>query len=304
MAITKVRVKINGVWSNLTLNSSTGKWEGSITAPSETSYNQTGGYWPVTVEATNSAGTVTTVDATDSTIGEALRLIVKETVKPVIKLVQPSNGAYISNNMLPIIFDVTDEAGGSGVKLSTVALTLDGTTYKDGSAGMSKTAITNGYRFTYTPQAALEDGAKAVEISASDNDGNAATKITASYTVDTIPPTLTISEPAGGLITNQSNQIIKGITNDATSSPVTVVIVHGSKAYEPAVDDTGAFTQAVVLTEGTNTIKVTAKDAAGKTTEITIIVDLDITVPTIKSVVMSPNPVNVSGSVVITLEVE
>lgn len=304
MAITKVRVKINGVWSNLALNSSTGKWEGSITAPSVTSYNQTGGYWPVTVEATNSAGTVTTVDATDSTIGSALRLIVKETVKPVIKLVQPSNGAYISNNMLPIIFDVTDEAGGSGVKLSTVALKLAGTTYKDSSAGMSKTTITNGYRFTYTPQAALEDGAKAIEISASDNDGNAATTVSATFTVDTIPPTLTISEPASGLITNQSNQIIKGITNDATSSPVTVVIVHGSKTYEPAVDDTGAFTQAVVLTEGTNTIKVTAMDAAGKATEITLTVSLDTTVPTVKSVVMSPNPANVSGSVVITLEVE
>lgn len=304
MAITKVRVKINGVWSNLALNSSTGKWEGSVTAPSVTSYNQTGGYWPVTVEATNSAGTVTTVDATDSTIGEALRLIVKETVKPVIKLVQPSNGAYISNNMLPIVFDVTDEAGGSGVKLSTVALKLAGTTYKDGSAGMSKTAITNGYRFTYTPQAALEDGAKAVEISASDNDGNAAVKITASYAVDTIPPTLTISEPADGLITNQGNQIIKGVTNDTTSSPVTVTIVHGSKTYSPTVDDTGAFTQAVVLTEGTNTIKVTAKDAAGKTTEIMLTVDLDTTVPTVKSVVMSPNPTNVSGSVVIALEVE
>ena len=304
MAITKVRVKINGVWSNLTLNSSTGKWEGSITAPSVTSYNQTGGYWPVTVEATNNAGTVTTVDATDSTIGEALRLVVKENVKPVIKLVQPSNGAYISNNMLPIIFDVTDEAGGSGLKLSTVALKLAGTTYKDGSTGMSKTTITNGYRFTYTPQSALEDGSKAIEITAEDNDGNVATTVSATFTVDTIPPTLTISEPADGLITNQGNQIIKGVTNDTTSSPVTVTIVHGSKTYSPTVDDTGAFTQAVVLTEGTNTIKVTAKDAAGKTTEIMLTVDLDTTVPTVKSVVMSPNPANVSGSVVITLEVE
>lgn len=304
MAITKVRVKINGVWSNLALNSSTGKWEGSITAPSVTSYNQTGGYWPVTVEATNSAGTVTTVDATDSTIGSALRLIVKETVKPVIKLVQPSNGAYISNNMLPIIFDVTDEAGGSGVKLSTVALKLSGATYKDGSVGMGKTAITNGYRFTYTPQSALVDGAKTIEITATDNDGNAATTAKATFTVDTIPPTLTISEPASGLITNQSNLIVKGVTNDTTSSPVTVTVVHGSKAYSPTVGDTGAFAQAVVLTEGTNTIKVTAMDAAGKTTGITLTVSLDTTVPTVKSVVMSPNPANVSGSVVITLEVE
>ena len=46
------------------------------------------------------------------------------------------------------------------MKLSTVALKLAGTTYKDGNAGMSKAAITNGYRFTYTPQSALEDGAK------------------------------------------------------------------------------------------------------------------------------------------------
>lgn len=68
MAITKVRVKINGVWSNLALNSSTGKWEGSITAPAVTSYNQTGGYWPVTVEATNSAGTVTTVPTVKSVV--------------------------------------------------------------------------------------------------------------------------------------------------------------------------------------------------------------------------------------------
>ena len=58
------------------------------------------------------------------------------------------------------------------------------------------------------------------------------------------------------------------------------------------------------LTEGTNTIKVTAMDAAGKTTEITLTVNLDTTVPAVKSVIMSPNPANVSGSVVITLEVE
>ena len=59
-----------------------------------------------------------------------------------------------------------------------------------------------------------------------------------------------------------------------------------------------------MLTEGTNTIKVTAMDAAGKTTEITLTVNLDTTVPAVKSVIMSPNPANVSGSVVITLEVE
>lgn len=303
MAITKVRVKINGTWTNLTKNSS-GKWTGSVTAPANTSYNQSGGYFPITVEATNSAGTVTTVDATDTTLGSVLRLVVKETTKPVIKLVQPSNGAYISNNKLPIIFEVTDETGGSGVNASTVALKLAGTTYKDGSTGMSKTAITDGYRFTFTPQAALSDGAKAIEITASDHDGNAAAKVTASYTVDTVPPTLTISSPQDGLATNQKNVVLTGITNDTLSSPVTVTVMHGSASYTPAVANDGSFSQALVLTEGVNTIQIVSTDAAGKSTTINLTVTLDTSVPTIKSATFAPNPVNASASVQITLEVE
>lgn len=303
MAITKVRVKINGTWTNLTKNSS-GKWTGSVTAPASTSYNQSGGYFPITVEATNSAGTVTTVDATDTTLGSVLRLVVKETTKPVIKLVQPSNGAYISNNKLPVIFEVTDETGGSGVNASTVALKLAGTTYKDGSTGMSKTAITDGYRFTFTPQAALSDGAKAIEITASDHDGNAAAKVTASYTVDTVPPTLTISSPQDGLATNQKNVVLTGITNDTLSSPVTVTVMHGSASYTPAVANDGSFSQALVLTEGVNTIQIVSTDAAGKSTTINLTVTLDTSVPTIKSATFAPNPVNASASVQITLEVE
>lgn len=108
MAISKVRVKINGVWTNLTL--SNGKWTGSITAPSTTSYTQPDKYYPVTVEVTNDAGTVVTKDATDATLGAALRLAVKETMKPVIALVSPSNGAYVTNNKQAIVFKVTDEA--------------------------------------------------------------------------------------------------------------------------------------------------------------------------------------------------
>lgn len=303
MAITKVRVKINGTWTNLTKDSA-GKWTGSVTAPANTSYNQSGGYFPITVEATNSAGTVTTVDATDTTLGSVLRLVVKETTKPVIKLVQPSNGAYISNNQLPIIFEVTDETGGSGVNASTVALKLAGTTYKNGSTGMSKTAITDGYRFTFTPQAALSDGAKAIEITASDHDGNAAAKVTASYTVDTVPPTLTISSPQDGLATNQKNMVLTGITNDTLSSPVTVTVMHGSASYTPAVANDGSFSQALVLTEGVNTIQIVSTDAAGKSTTINLTVTLDTSVPTIKSATFAPNPVNASASVQITLEVE
>ena len=43
MAIKTVQATINGVPTTLTLNPSTGKYEATITAPTKSSYNQSGG---------------------------------------------------------------------------------------------------------------------------------------------------------------------------------------------------------------------------------------------------------------------
>lgn len=302
MAISKVRVQIDGVWTNLSLRN--GKWTGTITAPSTTSYNLANKYYPVKVEVTNDAGTVVTKDATDATLGEALRLVVKETIKPVITLVSPSNGAYVTNNKQAIKFKVVDESGGSGVNLSTVKLNIDGTTYTVSSSGMASTGITNGYQFTFTPQSALNDGNHTITISASDNDGNAATEVTAAYTIDTVPPTLTISSPQTGLITNNSAITIKGNTNDSTSSPITVTIkLNGTDQGTVDVGTDGSFSKAITISEGINSIVVTAKDGAGQTSSITLSVKLDTSVPALSAITLSPNPANASASVAITVEV-
>lgn len=305
MAITKVRVKINGSWTNLTKNSSTGKWSASITAPSTTSYTLANKYYPVTVELTNDAGTVKTYEATDATFGELLRLVVKETIKPTITLVSPSNSAYVTNNKQKITFKVTDESGGSGVNLSSVKLKIDGTTYTATSTGMVSTGITNGYQFVFTPQTALADGKHTITINASDNDGNAATAVSASFTLDTVPPVLTISNPTNGKVTNTAALTVTGVTNDATSSPATVkVLLNGVDTGTVTVASDGSFSKAVTLAEGTNTIVVTSTDYAGQSTSIPLTVILDTTAPTLKSISMSPNPVSTSASVTITLEVE
>ena len=47
MAIQTVKVTINGTEHTLEYNSTTQKWEKTITAPTTTSYNKTGGYYPV-----------------------------------------------------------------------------------------------------------------------------------------------------------------------------------------------------------------------------------------------------------------
>ena len=47
MAIKTVKATINGQTYDLTLNSASGKWEATITAPGKTSYNLAGGYYNV-----------------------------------------------------------------------------------------------------------------------------------------------------------------------------------------------------------------------------------------------------------------
>lgn len=299
MAISKVRAKINNVWTILTYNSATGKYEGTVTAPAVTSHNLSGGYYPVTIEATNDAGTVTTKDSTDATLGNSLRLTVKETVKPVITLVSPTNGAYVQNNKQTITFKVVDEANGSGVKESSIVLKVDNT-----SVSITKISITNGYQCTYTPSAALSDGQHTISITARDNDGNVATAISSKFTVDTVPPTLNVTAPTKA-ITNQPSCTVSGTTNDVSSSPVTVKITHNSNAAVSAtVDSSGNFSKVFTLVEGTNTLKVVSTDASGRSTTVTKTIKLDTTIPQVKNVMLSPNPVSVSQPVKITLEVE
>lgn len=60
-----------------------------------TSIQQSGGYYNITVEAVNSAGTTGTAAA--STL-DGLKFYVRETVPPVVTILSPSDGAYVSNN--------------------------------------------------------------------------------------------------------------------------------------------------------------------------------------------------------------
>ena len=300
MAIKTVKATINGQTYDLALNSSTGKWEATITAPGKTSYNQAGGYYNVSVVATNEAGTSGSADAT--TI-DGLKPVVKETVAPVITIVSPTNGAYVTNSKQPVVFTVVDEAGGSGVDISSLVVKLDSKAVD--AATLTSTAITNGYSVTYTPAAALADGAHTVTIDCKDNDGNAATQKSTSYTIDTVPPTLNVTSPAEGLVTATSSVTVAGTTNDATSSPVTITIsLNGEDQGAVTVGANGSFSKTVTLAEGSNTIIVKAKDAAGKESTVTRNVTLDTSVPKIKSATITPNPVDTGATMVISVTIE
>lgn len=165
MAVKTVQTVINGQTYTLTLNSSTGKYEATVTAPSKSSYNQSGHYYPVKVTATDDAGNSTSKDASDSTLGSSLRLTVKEKVAPVIAIVSPTAGSFSTNSKPTITWKVTD--ADSGVNPATIGITLDSGTKVTGDA-ITKTAITGGYQCTYTPTTALSDGSHTIKLDASD----------------------------------------------------------------------------------------------------------------------------------------
>ena len=295
MSVKSVKTTINGQEYTLTLNNTTGKYETTITAPNKSSFNQTGHYYGVIVNAVDDAGNTAKVDATDSTLGSSLRLQVKEKVAPVIVITYPTASAFITNANPKIAWKVTDDD--SGVNPSTIAITVDGKAVSD--SDVTKTAVTGGYECSYTPKTALADGEHTIVVKASDNDGNAADAKSIVFTVDTVPPTLNVTSPTEGLVTNSTSLIVSGTTNDATSKPVTVT-VNGVAA---TVNSDGSWSKTVTLTEGSNVITVVATDKAGKTTTITRNVKLDTKAPVIKSVTLTPNPVDAGKTFIISVEV-
>ena len=132
----------------LTLSETSGKYEATITAPDKSSYNNNAGhYYPVSITATDQAGNSVTIDDTDSTLGNSLKLKVKEKVKPVISKLVPSNGAYLSTSAPEITATLTDDD--SGIAISTLVLKIDGQTINN--TNITKTTTTGGYNISYTP---------------------------------------------------------------------------------------------------------------------------------------------------------
>ncbi len=311
MAIDTVVVVVNGVSTTLTYNSTSGKYEGTLTAPDATSgmnnngsgpgvgANATSGYYPVVVRATDEAGNVTE-ETVSGSYANRLKLYVKETTAPTSAIQYPSAGANIGNNAKPTIrFTLTDT--GSGINASTVKIKVDGTEYAPSTSSFD--AAGEVLTCTYTPSSNLADGSHTIAINGSDYDGNAATEVTASFTVDTTPPTLNITAPTNNLLTNQASVTVTGTTNDANSTPVSISIACGGTTHTPDVGNDGTFSQVVALTEGSNVITITATDSSGLTTTVTRTVVYDGTAPNFVSITIAPNPVNVSGSYSIAVEV-
>lgn len=309
MTVQTVVFTLNGVSHTLTYDASSGKYKGTFSAPTETSgSNHAGqgpgvgtaaagkGYYPGKVVVTDDAGNTTTVTDTDSTFGEALRLKVVEKTLPTVQITSPGEDARLTN-ATPTI-NITASDSGSGIK--SIHLKMDsGSVVEVTGVSISGATATA----SWTPATALAEGSHTVTVYTKDWDGNTSANATRTFVIDTVPPVLNVTSPADNLITNVATVTVAGTTNDVTSSPVTVAITVGSKSYSPSVGSGGAFTQVVDLSNGINTITITATDKAGKTSTVTRTVTLDQGAPVITEIVIAPNPVDGGATYTVSVTV-
>jgi hypothetical protein len=291
MAISQIKATLNGTTYSLTYNSTSGAYEATITAPSKSSYNQSNHYYPVTVTAYDESGNYKTVTDSDATLGDKLKLQVKEKTNPVISVTNPTNGSTLTNNKPTVSWTCSDND--SGIKESTIALSVDGTSV----SGITKTSTSGVYSCSYVPTTALTDGSHTLTFYVEDNDGNTQTA-TSTIKIDTVAPSLTVAQPENGKKTNVQSIIVNGTTSDATSSPVTLTVNETSVT----VNTDGTFSTSVALTKGENTITVVATDGAGKSTTITRTVYFNNVAPTISEITITPNPVDAGKTFVLSVK--
>lgn len=308
MALT-VKATVYGQEYTLVYNSSTGKYEAEVTAPSASSYQYNSGhYFPVSIAATDEAGNKTTISDTAGGFTDKLKLFAKEQVKPTISALSPSNGSNLTTSNPSFEFNVLDNSNGqttgfSGINPDSIVLVVCGKTVS--GSEITKTAITGGYKCKYTPKTAIADGSWSYSVKASDYDGNESATASASFKVDTAPPLLEITSPADNDYTNQNTLTVTGVTSDATSSPVTVKIKVGNVDQgSVTVGSDGSFSKVVTLSEGSNVITVTSTDSVGKVSTATRTVILKTSGPVFKTVEISPNPVNCGKTYTISVTFE
>ncbi len=218
--------------------------ETTITCPSVSGY-ATGPH--------NIGGSIADILGNTATIDSGFSYI--DDIPPVVTDVAPTG--IVSTASTTISASYSDS--GTGIDTGTTAVTLDGNPVAGcaiSSSGVS-CAISG-----------LADGAHVAIVSVSDPSGNTGTA-SASFTVDTTPPSIDGIRPSGTITTGST--MVQVSYSDATSginSSTAAVYLDGARMTGCLVSGTGIDCQAKNLTLGLHVISGSVADNAGHTTAI------------------------------------
>ena len=307
MSIATIKAVIDGQTYPLTL-SEDGYYVLAGTAPAESSANEPGGYYGVQIIAADEAGNETEINQEDGTWGSQLQLTAYESVKPTATITYPSADSRINTCTPTITAQLRDND--SGIDPATLDLRINGgSKITQGAPGLTLTPVEGGYDLSYAVPTALDEGQTTISVGVSDKDGNAADPASITCTIAVTAPTISLSSPAEGLVTNQAAVQITGITSDDQLTSVTLTVTVNGHDQEPVTVDgqTGAFAVSANpshMQEGSNVITVKVVDATGLEAEITRNVTLDTIPPRIVEVIGVTDRVHVGAPFEIRVKVE
>ncbi|MFZ1081171.1 MAG: Ig-like domain-containing protein, partial [Candidatus Kryptoniota bacterium] len=200
------------------------------------------GHNVITIVATDAAGNSTTI----------VRHVNLYTTPPTLTVTSPSDSLITNQSQVQVTGTVVDS--------TTTVLRING----------NIVPIVGG---SFNTSLVLSEGMNTITIIATDAAGNSAT-ITKHVTLYAASPVLSVSTPTDSSVTNQSQVNVAGTVSDSTA-----VVLKVNGAVVPVMS--GVFSISETLSEGFNTITVTATDAAGNSTTITRIIRLYTTTPVI-----------------------
>lgn len=177
-----------------------------------------------------------------------------DTNAPAVDITTPSDKAIINTQVVTVSGSIDDP---------TAAVTVNGLPALNSGGVWTLEGFT------------LQEGNNSLLVEARDPAGNKGSA-TVSVTLDTIPPTVTISNPVDGLYTNVTQLTVTGKMNEEASS----VTVNGIAATISTISPSSStYTTTLTLIEGVNSIVVTAVDKAGNKGSVTVSVTLDTIAP-------------------------
>jgi hypothetical protein len=192
-----------------------------------------------------------------------------DTVPPAVTLTSPANGTFTNVNA-PALSGAAGNAPGDS---NTVTAKIYQGTGIGGSVLQTINVTRSGATWT-TTAAALADGTYTAQAAQTDTAGNTGTSSANSFTVDTVPPLVTLTSPANGTLTNVNTPALSGAAGNAPgdSNTVTAKIYQGtgtggSVLQTINVTRSGATwtTTAAALADGTYTAQAAQTDTAGNT---------------------------------------
>jgi subtilisin family serine protease len=206
------------------------------------------------------AGRVNAAAAVTYAVSSSTTTATADTTKPTVSIASPTNGASVSGT-ISVAVNASDNVG-----VSKVELRVNGSLVAtDSSAPYQFGLDTTKYSGTVLLTAVAYDAAGNSGTSSSISVLTANTTTTA--TIDTSPPSLTITNPGNGITVNGKVTITTSVSDNAGTAGITQVlsidnVVKGTYAGVPL----SYKWNAQAASQGTHTISVTARDKAGNAT--------------------------------------